>query len=122
MDEQFTLKKTIIELVAEVRQYLETRYQWLQLDLTEKLVMVAAYLVVTLIVLLLGISFLLFISLGFGYFLGEIFKSNSLGFFTVAGIYLMAVILIVVFRKKWIAQPIINVILKSIFKPKKEKK
>jgi hypothetical protein len=57
---------------------------------------------------------LLFASIGAAWLLGEYLNSPSIGFFSVAGFYLLVTFVLYINKEKWIRLPIINSILKKI--------
>jgi uncharacterized membrane protein len=62
----------------------------------------------------LGLIVLMFASIGAAWYLGEYLKNPSIGFFSVAGFYVVVGIILFIKREKWIKLPIINSILKKI--------
>jgi hypothetical protein len=58
---------------------------------------------------------LLFLSISLGFYFGDLFNSNSLGFLTVTGIYLIFIIVLRIFKER-IEKNLINLSIKKIFK------
>lgn len=67
-------------------------------------------------VFIILILFLLFLSLGLAFWLGEIFGNNFYGFFVVAAFYAIAGLVMHFFMHDWIKRKICNYLVKQMFK------
>ncbi|MDF2438382.1 MAG: hypothetical protein K0Q95_2758 [Bacteroidota bacterium] len=110
MEEQNKLEK----MVSDIKEYAETRFDIIVLNTQDKATHVISSIATSVIMGVLGFFILIFLSIGGAWSLGEYFNSPSIGFFSVAGFYLLVTILLYVNREKWIKMPIINSILKKI--------
>jgi len=118
-----TFLDEIATLVADIRQYLDDKYKLAKLDVIEKLLLLSTALIVIMCVFFFIASFALFLSFSLAYYLGDLWNSKTLGFTTVAGIYFLFGIILIVFKKYLIAQPVLKYLLKVFFKqnPKTKK-
>jgi hypothetical protein len=110
MEEQNKLEK----MVSDIKEYAETRFDIIVLNTQDKATHVISSIATSVILGVLGFFILVFVSIGGAWALGEYFNSPSIGFFSVAGFYLLVAILLYINREKWIQMPIINSILKKI--------
>jgi len=107
-------KNKVEKLIGDVKEYAETKLDLVALNLQDKGSDIAASAasVVTLGIIILFV--LLFLSLGAALILGNYFQDPSIGFFCIAGFYLIVFLLVYINRHKWIKLPLVNSILKKI--------
>jgi uncharacterized membrane protein (DUF485 family) len=105
----------IVSMLTEIRKYVETRIDLIQYKAIDKSAHLASSLISS-VILLFG-SFLAIFLLTFGaaFFVGELLGKTSYGFFAVGGFVLLLVILLIVFRRRWLNAPITDNIIKDIF-------
>lgn len=99
-----------------VKDYINTYVELKKLIVIEQVVKTVSSVVSGLILVVFALFFLIFISVAFAFYLGELLSSVSQGFFIVAGVYLLLVILITLMRKNYIQSPIVNMLIRKIFK------
>src|SRR5690606_30356608 len=80
------------------KEYLKNTKNLTVLTLVDKLSSTIATVVTDGLTIVFGFFILLFVSIGLGFYFGELFGSNALGFLTVAGIYLLLAIILIVFK------------------------
>ncbi len=108
--------KSKIETVFDtLKSYVSTRINLIILKSTDKGAGVVSNVVLSILLFLLAFFFLFFLSFAAGVGLGRLFENNFLGFASVAGIYLLLIILLYIMREKWIKEPITNGMIKSMF-------
>jgi uncharacterized membrane protein len=107
-------KNKIEKMFTNIKDYAETRFDIIVLNIQDKAVNVISSMASAVILGTLGLISLVFISIGVAWYLGEYFHSPSIGFFSVAAFYLLVTIVVFINREKWIKLPIINAILKKI--------
>jgi hypothetical protein len=109
-------ERLVNELVAKAEEYGHSSLELVKL----KSIRVSAkatgligtkFILGTLILLLLII-----LSMGVSFWLGEVLESVYLGFFCVAGFYLVLLIVFYVFRDSLIQRPIENGVIKNLLK------
>jgi hypothetical protein len=87
-------------LTDHVGEYIETYSKLIALNATERATGIASVSITSLVLAALTTFVLLFASLCLGWWAGERLDNMPAGFGIVTGIYLVAVILILLFRKK----------------------
>src|SRR5204863_9942951 len=112
MEEQFSLEKT----AEHLKQYAEAKADLFLLSSTEKIATGVSSLASILFLTFFILFLLLFLSIGVAIWITENYVSSSLGFFIVAGFYFILATLTYLFREKLIKVPVINLLLKKIFK------
>src|SRR5436190_13561084 len=101
-------------LIDNLKEYAETRFDIGVLTVQDKTATILSSIAVAFIIGLLAVFVILFASIGTAWMLGKKLQNISLGFFIVAGFYLLVSIIILLNREKWITVPIINGLLKQI--------
>ncbi|MDF2190277.1 hypothetical protein [Paraflavitalea sp. CAU 1676] len=87
-------------LADNVMDFLETYYKLTLVNITDKGSGVASSVVTFMAVFIIGIFVILFIGLAIGTWLGQLLNSTIAGYFLVAGLFLLSMVLIWLFRKK----------------------
>lgn len=87
-------------LADNVMDFLETYYKLTLVNVTDKLSGVASSVVAFMAIFFIGIFVILFIGLALGTWLGQLLNSTIAGYFLVAGLFLLMMLLIWAFRKK----------------------
>ncbi len=86
-------------LVGSLTGYVEARFELLKTEIREDVSKVIAKSLTTVAMLLVGFMFLVFFSIGLAYFFNRYFEDTFAGFWTVAGIYGIIFLLLLLFRK-----------------------
>ena len=103
-------------LTEHVEDYFKTREELAKLTAAEKSsVILSELLTFTIILFAFSIVFL-FLSFAAAYMIAEYSGKTYLGFIYVTGFYLLLGILLLVNRKKWLRNPVMNSIIKNFFK------
>lgn len=109
-------KKPFFEETQDLLEsYLSNRVKLVKLQLAEKSARVTTLLAAGLIIAFLGFFVLLFTSIMLGYFFSEKLHSQFYGFGIVAGVYLLLLLLVIVFRKALLDQLIFRKIITILF-------
>ena len=105
---------SVESLIDRVKSYVETRIELLKLKAIDKSSSFLSYLI--LIVLIIGIGFTVFIllSIALALFIGDLLGRSYYGFLIVAGIYIIAGLVVLIFRRRWIKAPIANSMIKNL--------
>ena len=101
-----------------IKQYISDRITLIKLQSIEKASTLAASIASGITLALLGLFFLIFLSITLGFLFASWLDSNTAGFGIVAGIYLLLIIIIVVFGKKIFGNLITKKIIQNSFKKK----
>jgi len=113
MEENTNMVETLFEKATD---YGKTSYELLKLKALDKTTEVVSSLISQYAVLILILSFMLFLTLGLAFWLGEILGKMYYGFFVVAAFYAVAVILIHFFMHEWIKKRVSDNIIKRVLK------
>lgn len=108
--------KGIEEFIEKLKEYFNTRLKLGRLTLIEKCVLVFAGLITDGFVVIFLILAFLFISLGLGFYLSELLGNSFAGFFIMALFYFVVALIIYLTKDKHLEKPIIESMLKKIFK------
>lgn len=104
------------ELIEKTVDYGKSSLELAKLKALDKTLDVVSTFLSYSIVVVLVISFMLFISLGLALWAGKILGEIYYGFFVVAGFYCVLAILIYFFLHKWIKNQIGNAFIKQVLK------
>jgi len=103
------------ELIDHVKDYFETRSEITKLTVLDKASQGAGAAASGLTIGFLFFLFFIFSSVALAYFIAEWSGHYYIGFISVAGIYLLAGILINSRKKAWIEKPVANKIIETYF-------
>lgn len=98
-----------------LKEYLATRYELTVLKTSQKVSIIASFIMFGSILAILGVLFLLFICLAGGFWLSTLVGSYELGFLILSGIFLLFGIILYAVRKKYILTPLRNRLIKEMF-------
>lgn len=101
-------------LAKNVREYAETRINYMVLDAQEKIADTAGSIVSGLVIAIMGVFLLFFLSIGAAWYIGEVTGKAFIGFFSIAGFYALAAILLYLMRLSLFNTPIANALIKKI--------
>ena len=102
------------KLFSDVKEYAETKLDLVALNVEDKASDIAASAASVVTLGIVAIFILLFLSLGAAFIIGHYLHDASIGFFCLAGFYLLVFIVLYYNRAKWIKTPLVNSILKKI--------
>ncbi len=109
--------KSIVELLFEkIEEYGKTNYELIKFKLLKTTAIIVPSIISRLIVVLVFFCFILILSIGIAFLLGEFFDNLYVGFFIVAAFYLVAGIIFHFFLYNWVKRPIGDSIVKQILK------
>jgi ABC-type uncharacterized transport system fused permease/ATPase subunit len=103
-------------LLEEVGEYGKTSYELARLKAIDKTSDVISSLLAHSVVLIIFLSFMLFLSLGFAVWLGQILGKIYYGFFLIAGFYGITGFLVHFFMRKWIKRLAGDTFIKQVLK------
>jgi hypothetical protein len=113
MEENVSKIETIIEKTVD---YAKTSFELGKLKVIDKSLEVISTLIPHAIVIFLFTSFLFFLNLGLALWIGKILGQIYLGFFIVAGLYVIVGVFIHFFIHNYFKRKINNYIIKQVFK------
>ena len=109
------IKEDAKDLLEHATDYLETYYQLITVNLAQKTINIVSVVVNAVIVAVLGLFVFGFISLGIGWWLGNLVNSRAGGFFIMAGIDLFIMVVVIVMRKNNILPLLRNLLTKKLY-------
>jgi len=109
------VKEDAKDLLEHVTDYLETYYQLITVNVAQKGINLASGIINAVILAILGLFAFGLISLGLGWWLGNLIESRVGGFFLMAGIYVVIMVAIILMRKKMILPFLRNLLTKKIY-------
>lgn len=104
------------ELAKNTRSYFKTRVEVVKLTAAAKVSSATSKIIAALIVGVVFVFVLLFGGMAAGFGLGAWFGKTYLGFLAVTGFYLLAGLVVMIARERLIRIPIMNSIIKQLFK------
>ena len=97
--------ENIQQLFIEFKKYLRLQKKYTQLEVTEKLTILLSTLVLVLVVVILGMVALFYLSFTLAYVLDPLVGGLMVSFALISCFNILLIILIVIFRKKIIINP-----------------
>ena len=99
--------------VEHAKDYAELRLELVKLEASAKISNVVSSIASAVVIGLLGLFVLLFASLGVAWWIGQANDNPSMGFFIVAGFYVLLAVVVYLMRNS-IKLPIINGMLQTL--------
>jgi apolipoprotein N-acyltransferase len=110
-----TIKDKAEELTDDIGDYIETYYKLKVLQLTDKAANVASVSLASIMILVLGFFFMLFLGIGLGWWIGERLDNMVAGFCIIAGIYAVLILIVLVLRKNLILPYLRNLFIRKAY-------
>lgn len=104
------------KLLDEAKEYASLKFELLKLNLLEKLSLILTLFVVVIIAVVLMLVALTYFSLASVYALKGVLGGVAVGFCIVGGLFVALTILVLIFRKQWILNPLIKSLSNILFK------
>ena len=102
-------------IIDQIVEYLETRFKLAKYQAADSGTSFVASVVTDVVIVLCGVLAFIFASLTLAYFLGDVLQGTWKGF-GIVGILYVLILLLVNYKRKDIERPIINALVKKIFK------
>jgi lipopolysaccharide export LptBFGC system permease protein LptF len=109
------LGKHFEDLSEDAKDYIKSEIEYYKLDAYKKLIKSISFFLRFVVKVGIIVTLFAFLSIGLAFFLGEFFNHNYIGFFIVAGIYLITFIFIMLFGKPYFDNKVLK-IFNNIFK------
>jgi hypothetical protein len=107
-------KAHIDELVNKTEQYVETTVEIARLKSVRTTARVSGVTIAEMVIWAVMGIFVVNLTIALALWLGHLMGAIYLGFLVVAGIYLLAIILLRIFRGPLLEQPIENLVIKNL--------
>lgn len=104
------------DLFERAKEYVNTTIELKKLTVIHAVVKMVGSLASGLILVVVGLFFLVFLSVAFALYLGEVLSSAYQGFFIVALFYFILAVVIALMSKNYIQNPLINKLISKILK------
>ncbi|HEY3401800.1 MAG TPA: phage holin family protein [Ohtaekwangia sp.] len=108
------LKTKINDLSEDIEAYIEAYYELKVLKISEKASLMATQSIIASVQLTLLIFVMIFASMGLAWWIGVALNNVIAGFFIVAGIYTLLLIILIGFKKAFVPM-LRNAIIKKMF-------
>ncbi|HEU4860111.1 MAG TPA: phage holin family protein [Chitinophagaceae bacterium] len=112
------IKEDAKDILNHTGDYLETLYKLNVVRATKKASDIASGVVNSVLLFFFSLCILLFLSIAAAWWLGVVFNSPALGFLSVAGFYLLLVIILISLRKNVISPFIKNSLIRKVYEEK----
>jgi len=112
MEEQTKIEET----VDSIKDYINTRYELAILKASDKFAHIASNTLSFIPVIFITVLTILMLSFGLAFYINHALNSNFYGFFIVGGAYLIIGLIFISVRKRSVAKPLRNRIIKELFK------
>lgn len=101
-------------LLDKAKEYSITSLEIYKLEAVEKSADIVSSVSIRLILILLIALFSLFINIGISFWIGKLLGATYLGFICVSSFYLMAAIIVYLFRDQLVKHPVHNYVIKKL--------
>lgn len=112
MEEQSKIEET----VDSIKDYVNTRYELAVLKASDKVAHIGSNAISFVPIIFLSVLTAFMLSFALAFYLNTVFVSQYCGFLVVGGGYLVIGFFLICVRKKLIAKPFRNKIIKELFK------
>ncbi|NDV66219.1 phage holin family protein [Bacteroides sp. 224] len=113
--------KDIRELIREFKQYIELQKEYTKLELTEKLTIIFSAIILAFVLVTLGIVVLFYLSFSLAYLLAPHIGGLIVSYAIIAGVIILLMIMVYIFRKPLIITPLVNFFAKLFSNDSKTK-
>ena len=96
------------QLFFEFKKYLELQKEYTKLEITEKLAILLSTLIMVLVLVILAMVALFYLLFALAYILEPIVGGLMISFSIIAGINILLIIAVIIFRKQLIISPMVN--------------
>jgi hypothetical protein len=100
-------------LTESLKQYVDTNIELIQLEVVERFSVIGASLISIVFVGITGVLFVLFISIGAGFYLSYLLGNYYSGFAIIAGFYLLLFLILIIGKKKLFEKPLRDKIIQK---------
>ena len=101
--------ETIAQLVEIIKHYLGLQKEYLKLDIIDKIVRLLTFAALVVVFSVLLVAVLMYLSFAIAFWLAS-YMGTALAFLVVGGIHLLLIIIVFIYRKKWIEKPLVRIL------------
>ena len=99
--------ETIAQLVEIIKHYLGLQKEYLKLDIIDKIVRLLTFAALVVVFSVLLVAVLMYLSFAIAFWIAS-YMGTALAFLVVGGIHLLLIIIVFIYRKKWIEKPLVR--------------
>lgn len=110
------------ETVEYARQYIRQQGDYIRLEAAERIAQTTSAIVTAAVLAFFGALVLIMVSVAGGFWLGKKMGSNAEAFLVVAAVYAVLGTIMFLFRRQFITNPTLNIVLNAFFEREKTKK
>ena len=96
-----------------VNDYLETRINLIKLQSLRSLSRILSVLIILFITSSLLLFILLFLGMSFAWWIAALTESNTIGFLSAAGLFLVLAVVVIIFRKPMFQGPLVRLFIRE---------
>lgn len=108
-------KESIQAVFDTVGDFVDIKIDLFKMQAVSKISEVVSSAIGSVAVMIFMLFFIILLNIGLALLIGEWLGKNYYGFFALAGLYLIAGLILGSFKEKWIKVPIANSIIKKVF-------
>lgn len=101
-------------VLQKVKEYIENTKELTILRIVGRVSAIISSVITDGLLIIFSFFVLLFLSISLGFYFGDLFNSNFLGFLTVVGIYILLILILTAFKKR-IEKSLINLSIRKFF-------
>jgi cytochrome c biogenesis protein CcdA len=109
-------------MLKRIEEYISTRLLLVKVEAVEKLTDALSVVFKRIILFIIAGLVFFFASIAAALWIGDIYNSYTIGFFAIAGVYLLILIIMFIFRKQFLEKNIKNDIIRTVFQNSNKKK
>ena len=114
-DKEKGLREEFHKIAKDVLKYYELRWELFKLELVESLAQLYTKVFSIFLLWIIVPIFMLFILVALALYLGKLWGAYYLGFLAVGGVVLLIFILILLFKKALITNPLVDALVSAFF-------
>lgn len=114
MKQSEELLQTAGETFEYARQYARQKVEYHKLDLAGRMAKMTSFMITFIIAIFLIGMLITFLSIGLALLIGQLLNSLFWGFIIMAGVFFAVACIVYIFRKKWITNPLLSVLLNEL--------
>lgn len=118
MDHTGSMAKSVELLYDKAKKYAETNAELFALNAVDKTSDLLSSIAASVLIVMVIAMFALFLSFGLSFYIGNLLDAYYLGFLVVSACYLVAAILLYLFKDTLIKLPIANLFISKLLKSK----
>lgn len=110
------LFEAVGETAEYTKQYVQLQLDYFRLETAERVAKVSSTLIAGLILAALGMMALLMLTFAVAIYLGQYWGSYAKAFLCIAAFYALLAVLVLIFKERWLTNPILTSMIRSFFK------